>query len=79
MLSDVIVNIFNSHDSILNIMKAQGFYMDIIIIRLFSLSQNRQDILSTRLYFHEPKDICPCLNCLPPKRFTMSISPNEKK
>ena len=38
-------------------------------------------IHSTKLYFHEPKDKCPCLNCLPPKRFnvTVSISLDEKK
>ena len=77
MLSDVIVNIFNSQMTLyMNIMKAQGFY---ILLRLFPFSQNRQGILSTRLYFHEPKDNCPCLNCLPPKRFTVSISLNEKK
>ena len=65
MLSDVIVNIFNSHMTLnLNIMNAQGFY---ILLRLFPYSQNRQGILSTRLYFHEPKDKCPCLNCLPQK------------
>ena len=55
MLSDVTVNIFHSHMTLyLNIMKLQGFY-----IRLFPFSQNRQGILSTRLYFHEPKDKCP--------------------
>ena len=77
MLSDVIVNIFNSHMTLyLNIMKAQGFY---ILLRLFPFSQNRQGILFIRLYFREPKDKCPCLNCLPPKRFTASISLNENK
>ena len=77
MLSDVIVNIFNSHMTLyLNIMKAQGFY---ILLRLFPCSQNRQVILSTRLYFHEPKDKCSCLSYLPPKGFTVSISLNEKK
>ena len=43
MLSDVIVNTFNSI-LYLNIMKAQGFY---ILLRLFTFSQNRQGILST--------------------------------
>ena len=57
-------------------MKTQGFY---ILLRLFQFSQNRQGILSTRLYFHEPKDKCPCLKCLLPKRFTVSISLDEKK
>ena len=39
MLSDVIVNIFNSHMTLyLNIMKAQGFY---ILLRLFLFSQNK--------------------------------------
>ena len=38
MLSDVIVNIFNSHMPLyLNIMKAQGY----ILLRLFPFSQNR--------------------------------------
>ena len=42
MLSDVIVNIFNSDMTLyLNIMKAQGFY---ILLRLFPFSQNRQGI-----------------------------------
>ena len=69
MLSDV-VNIFNSHMTLyLNIMKAQGFY---ILLRLFPFSQNRQGILTTRLFFHETKDKCPGLNCLPPKRFTVA-------
>ena len=77
MLSDVIVNIFNPHMTLYqNIMKAKGFY---ILLRLFPFSQNRQHILSTRLFFHEPKDKCPGLNCLPPKRFTIAISLNEKK
>ena len=77
MLLDVIVNIFNSHMTLyLNIMKAHGFY---ILLRLFTFSQNRQSILSTRLYIHEPKDKCPYLNCLPPKGFTVSISLDEKK
>ena len=77
MLSDVIVNILNSHLTLyLNIMKAQGFY---ILLRLFPFSQNRQGILFTRLYFHEPKDKCPRLNYLPQKRFSVSISLNEKK
>ena len=58
----------------LNIMKAQGFY---ILLRLFPVSKNREVILSTRLYFHEPKDKCPCLNCLPPKRFTDLMKRNE--
>ena len=57
-------------------MKTQGVY---ILLRLFPFSQNRQGILSTRLYFHEPKDKCPCLNCLLPKGFTVSISIDEKK
>ena len=77
MLSDVIVNIFNSQMTLyLNIMKAQGFY---ILLRLFPFSQNRQGILSTRLLFHEPKYKYPCLNCLSPKRFTVGIFLNEKK
>ena len=77
MLSDVIVNILNSDMTLyLNIMKAPGFY---ILLRLFPFSQNRQGILSTRIYFHEPKDKCPCLNSLPLNRFTVSISLNEKK
>ena len=77
MLSHVIVNIFNSHMTLyLNIMKAQGFY---ILLRLFPFSQNRQGVLTTRLFFHETKDKCPGLNCLPPKRFTVGISLNEKK
>ena len=77
MLSDVIVNIFNSHMTLyLNIMKAKGFY---ILLRLFPFSQNRQGILCTRLLFHDTKDKCPGLNCLPPKRFTVGISLNEKK
>ena len=77
MLSDVIVIIFNSHLTLyLNIMKAQGFY---ILLRLFPFSQNREGILSTRLFFHEPKDKCPGLNCLSPKRLTVGISLNEKK
>ena len=77
MLSDVIVNTFNSHMTLyLNIMRAQGFY---ILLRLFPFSQNTQGILSTRLFFYEPKDKCPGLNGLPPKRFTVGISLNEKK
>ena len=77
MLSDVIVNIFNSQMTLhLNVMKAQGFY---ILLKLFPFSQNKQVILSTRLYFHEPKDKYLCLNCLPSKTFTVSISLNEKK
>ena len=77
MLSDVIVNIFNSDMTLyLNIMKAQGFY---ILLTLFPFSQNRQDILITRLFFQETKDKCPGLNCLPQKRFTVGISLNEKK
>ena len=76
MLSDVIVNIFNSHITLyLNIMKDQGFY---ILLRLFPFSQNRQGILTTRLIFHETKDKCPGLNRLPPKRFTIGICLNEK-
>ena len=79
MLSDVIVNIFNSHTTLyLNIMKAQGFYIH-VLLRLFLFSQKRQGILSTTLYFHEPKDKCPCFNCLPQKRFTVSISLEERK
>ena len=67
MLSDVIVNIFNSHMTLyLNILKAPGFY---ILLRLFPFSQNRQGIL-TRLFFHDTKYKCPGLNCLPPKKFT---------
>ena len=77
MLSDIIVNIFNSQMTLyLNIMKAQGFY---ILLRLFPFSQNREVFFPTKFYFHEPKDKCPCLNCLPPKRFTVNISLNEKK
>ena len=49
-----------------------------ILLRLFPFSQNRQGILSTRLYFYEPKNKCPCLNCLLPKRFTVSTSLDEK-
>ena len=65
MLSDVIVDIFNSHMTVwLNIIKAQGAY---ILLRLFPFSQNIQHIVSTRLYFHEPKDKCPCLNYSLPK------------
>ena len=77
MLSDVIVNIFNSHMTLyLNIMKAQGFY---ILLRLFPFSQNRQGIRTTRLFFHETKDKSPGLNCLPPKRFTVGIYPLMKR
>ena len=77
MLPDVIVNIFNSHMTLyLNIIKAQGFY---ILLRFFPFSQNRQGILTTRIFFHETKDKCPGLNCLPPKRFTVGKSLNEKK
>ena len=76
MVSDVIVNIFNSHMTLyLNIMKVQGFY---ILLRLFPFSQNRQGILSTRLFFHKTKDKFPGLNCLPPKRFIVGIPLNEK-
>ena len=65
-LSFVIVNIFNSHMTLyLNIMKAQGLY---ILLRLFPFPQNRQSLLTTRLFFHETKDKCPGLNCLPPKK-----------
>ena len=80
MLSDVTVNISHSHMTLyVNIMKHRGFY-----IRFFPFSQNRPSILSTRhsstrLYFHEPKDKCPCLNYLPPPKFTVSISLNEKR
>ena len=84
MLSDVIVNILHPHMILyVNIMKHGGFY-----IRLFQFSQNSQGVLSTKhyMYFykdplriHEPKDKCPCLNCLPPKRFTVSISLCKKK
>ena len=77
MLSDVIVNIFNSHMTLyLNITKAQSFH---ILLRFFPFSQNRQGILTIRLFFHETKDKCPGLNGLPPKRFTGGISLNEKK
>ena len=73
--SDVI-KIFNSQMTLyLNIMKAQGVY---ILLRLFPFSQNRPGILSTRLFFHELKDKCPGLNCLPPKRFTVGISLENK-
>ena len=74
MLSDVIVNIFNSHMILyLNKMKAQSFY---ILLRLFH--SLKTDILTTRLFFHETKDKCPGLNYLPPKRFTVGISINDK-
>ena len=54
MLSDVIVNIFDSHMTLyLNIVKAQKF---LHIIEAFPFSQNRQGILTTRLFFHETKD-----------------------
>ena len=49
VLSDVTVNIFHSHMTLyVNIMKHCGFY-----IRLFPFSQNRQDVLSTKYYFHK--------------------------
>ena len=77
MLSDIIVNIFTSDMTLyLNTMKAQGFY---ILVRLFPFSQNRQGILTTRLFFHETKDKCPSLNSLPPKRFTVCISLTKNK
>ena len=60
----------------MNIIKAQGF---LHIIKAFPFSHNRQGILSTRLFFHEPKDKCLCLNRLPQQRFTVGISLNKKK